>query len=144
MLTVNLVVHSHSLSVLSDILYSLLSSPLSSRPLDSTQSPEYLFTLSLLGGLWQPVSVFSVGVGSLRTESALPCIHCLSFISVLGAYASSAERHRNKRGLREEQDMASFFRPIRLGENRIYRFVSLDLQVVYSRVLGIYEISIMI
>jgi hypothetical protein len=100
---VNLTAHSRSPSVLLDTLFSPSLSPPSSQPLDFTQSPEYQFTLSLLGGRWPPVSVFSVEVGSSRTESALPYTRCLSFISVLDAYALSAEQLLNERKLEEEE-----------------------------------------
>lgn len=102
-LIVNLAAHSHSLSVLSDILFSPSLLRPSSQPLDFIKSLEYQFTLFLLGGRWPPALVFSVEVGSSRTESALPYIRCLSFISALDAYASSAEQLLNGRGLEEEQ-----------------------------------------
>jgi hypothetical protein len=63
-LIVNLAAHSHSLSVLLDILFSPSLSRPSSQPLDLLKSLEYQFTLSLLGGRWPPASVFSVEVGS--------------------------------------------------------------------------------
>lgn len=103
-LIVNLVAHSHNLSVLSDTHFSPSSSPPSSQLLDFTRSPEYQFTLSLSGGRWPPVLVFSVGAGSSRTESALPYIHCLYFTLVLDAYASLAEQLLIEGGLGEVQN----------------------------------------
>jgi hypothetical protein len=97
----NLAARLHSLSVLSDILFSPSSSPPSSQLLDLSKLLEYQFILSLSGGRWPPVSVFSVGVGSSRTESELPYIHCLYFTSVLDAYALSAEQLLNEGGLEE-------------------------------------------
>jgi hypothetical protein len=101
---VKLAAHLHSLSVLSDTLCSPSSSLPSSQPLNSTKSLEYQFTLSLLDGRWPPASVFLVGVESSRIESALPYIRYLYFISVLDAYASSAEQLLNEGGLEEEQN----------------------------------------
>jgi hypothetical protein len=107
-LIVNPAVLLRSRSVLSDTPFFPLSSPPSSRPLDLTNSLEYQYTLSLSGGRWPRVSVSSVGVESLRTESALPYIRCLSFTSVLDAYVLSAEQLEKESGSREEQDMMIF------------------------------------
>jgi hypothetical protein len=116
-LIVNLAARSHSLSVLSDTLFSPSSSPPSSQPLDFSQSLEYQFTLSLSGGRWPPVSVFSVGVGSSRTEWALLYIRCLYFTSVLDAGASLAEQLLNEGGLEEEQigDVSGIPVPAQIG-----------------------------
>jgi len=102
-LIVDLTALSRSPSVLLDTLFSPSSSPPSFQSLYITELLEYRFTLSLLGGRWPPVSVFSVEVGSSRTESALPYIRCLSFISVLDAYALSAEQLLNERTLEEKE-----------------------------------------